>query len=200
MGDSMLNFSYDLVKHKIKEYKRGEIIKNEGTICEEVGLILYGSVSISNVTLNNEEFLIDNLNIGDFFGENLIFLDNNLYPGNIIASQTSQIIFFSKENFIKFLSLDNEFQLFYLNYISRKFMSIQRRIKILSQPRIRDKFLYYIQNEMLSTNKDYVIIKSITSLAAYLNIPRPSLSRTISDLINEEIITKHKKIYMINKN
>ena len=79
-------------------------------------------------------------------------------------------------------------------------MSIQRRIKILSQPRIRDKFLYYIQNEMLSTNKDYVIIKSITSLAAYLNIPRPSLSRTISDLINEEIITKHKKIYMINKN
>lgn len=196
----MLNFSYDLVKHKIKEYKRGEIIKNEGTICEEVGLILYGSVSISNVTLNNEEFLIDNLNIGDFFGENLIFLDNNLYPGNIIASQSSQIIFFSKENFIKFLSLDNDFQLFYLNYISRKFMSIQRRIKILSQPRIRDKFLYYIQNEMLSTNKDYVIIKSITSLAAYLNIPRPSLSRTISDLINEEIITKHKKIYMINKN
>lgn len=196
----MLNFSYDLVKHKIKEYRRGEIIKNEGTICEEVGLILYGSVSISNVTLNNEEFLIDNLNIGDFFGENLIFLDNNLYPGNIIASQSSQIIFFSKENFIKFLSLDNDFQLFYLNYISRKFMSIQRRIKILSQPRIRDKFLYYIQNEMLSTNKDYVIIKSITSLAAYLNVPRPSLSRTISDLINEEIITKHKKIYMINKN
>ena len=155
---------------------------------------------LCNVTLNNEEFLIDNLNIGDFFGENLIFLDNNLYPGNIIASQSSQIIFFSKENFIKFLSLDNDFQLFYLNYISRKFMSIQRRIKILSQPRIRDKFLYYIQNEMLSTNKDYVIIKSITSLAAYLNVPRPSLSRTISDLINEEIITKHKKIYMINKN
>ena len=99
----MLNFSYDLVKHKIKEYKRGEIIKNEGTICEEVGLILSGSVSISNVTLNNEEFLIDNLNIGDFFGENLIFLDNNLYPGNIIASQSSQIIFFSKENLSFFL-------------------------------------------------------------------------------------------------
>ena len=196
----MLNFSYDLVKHKIKEYKRGEIIKNEGTICEEVGLILSGSVSISNVTLNNEEFLIDNLNIGDFFGENLIFLDNNLYPGNIIASQSSQIIFFSKENFIKFLSLDNKFQFYYLNYISRKFMSIQKRIKILSQPRIKDKFLYYIQNEMLSANKDYVIIKSITSLAAYLNVPRPSLSRTISDLIDEEIIIKHKKIYMLNKN
>ena len=196
----MLNFSYDLVKHKIKEYKRGEIIKNEGTICEEVGLILYGSVSISNVTLNNEEFLIDNLNIGDFFGENLIFLDNSLYPGNIIASQSSQIIFFSKENFIKFLSLDNKFQFYYLNYISRKFMSIQKRIKILSQPRIKDKFLYYIQNEMLSTNKDYVIIKSITSLATYLNVPRPSLSRTISDLIDEEIINKHKKIYMLNKN
>ena len=196
----MLDFSYDLVKHKIKEYKRGEIIKNEGTICEEVGLILSGSVSISNVTLNNEEFLIDNLNIGDFFGENLIFLDNNLYPGNIIASQSSQIIFFSKENFIKFLSLDNKFQFYYLNYISRKFMSIQKRIKILSQPRIKDKFLYYIQNEMLSANKDYVIIKSITSLAAYLNVPRPSLSRTISDLIDEEIIIKHKKIYMLNKN
>lgn len=196
----MLNFSYNLVKHKIKEYKRGEIIKNEGTICEEVGLILSGSVSISNVTLNNEEFLIDNLNIGDFFGENLIFLDNNLYPGNIIASQSSQIIFFSKENFIKFLSLDNKFQFYYLNYISRKFMSIQKRIKILSQPRIKDKFLYYIQNEMLSANKDYVIIKSITSLAAYLNVPRPSLSRTISDLIDEEIIIKHKKIYMLNKN
>lgn len=196
----MLDFSYDLVKHKIKEYRRGEIIKNEGTICEEVGLILSGSVSISNVTLNNEEFLIDNLNIGDFFGENLIFLDNNLYPGNIIASQSSQIIFFSKENFIKFLSLDNKFQFYYLNYISRKFMSIQKRIKILSQPRIKDKFLYYIQNEMLSANKDYVIIKSITSLAAYLNVPRPSLSRTISDLIDEEIIIKHKKIYMLNKN
>ena len=194
----MLQFEFNLIKHKIKNYKRGEIIKNEGAECNEIGLILSGSVVISNLTLNHEEFLIDRLKIGDFFGENLIFLDNNFYPGNIVATQTTEIVFFNKDNFVKLLSLDNKFQLYYLNYISKKFITIQKRIKILSQPRIKDKFLYYIQNEMISNHRNFVIIKSITVLAKYLNVPRPSLSRSISELIDEGIIIKDKKKYMLN--
>lgn len=190
-------FPIDLFK-KVK-YKKGEIIKNEGDVCSSIGIIISGSISIVNITFENKEFLINSLTEGEMFGENLIFLENNLYPGTILCNQNTLIIYISKNNFIKLIQEDLGFATYYFSYISNSFFDLQSRVKILSQTSIKDKFLFYLKNQMLLTNKNFVIIKSQSNLAKYLNIPRPSLSRTISELIKEGIIAKNKKIYKIKK-
>ena len=57
-------------------------------------------------------------------------------------------------------------------------------------------FLYYIK---INAKNEYCHIKSITEVANYLNVPRPSLSRTISQLLNNNIIEIINKDYKIIK-
>ena len=182
-----------------KKYKKGEIIKNEGDVCSSIGIILSGTISITNITYDNKEFLINILHEEVMFGENLIFLNNNRYPGTIICDQNCTIIFINKKHFIYLLQSDINFTNYYLNYISNSFSKIQNRLKILSQRTIKEKFLFFLKSESQRTNKPFVIIKSQTKLAQYLNIPRPSLTRTINQLEKEKIINKKKKIYEIKK-
>ena len=97
---------FDLSSFTLRKYKKGEVIKNEGDVCISIGLLLSGSISIINTNFENKEFLINSLHEGDMFGENLIFLTNNLFPGSIICDQNSTIAFINKSNFVKLLQED----------------------------------------------------------------------------------------------
>ena len=82
----------------------------------------------------------------------------------------------------------------FLKYIANKFIELQTRIKVLSQPSIKEMFLYYIK---INSKNNICYIKSITKVANYLNVPRPSLSRTISQLLNNNVIEIIDKNYKI---
>lgn len=180
-----------------RNFKKNEVIKNEGDICKQIGIILKGEISITNITYDNKEFIIQSLSEGDMFGENLIFLNNNSFPGNVICTQNAKILFITKEDFCCLLKNNSEFLSYFLSYTSNKLYNMQNRLKILCQPTIKDKLLFYLENEMHRNNQSFVYIKSQTVLAQYLNIPRASLSRTISLMIKNKIIKKNKKIYTI---
>lgn len=182
---------------KITAFSKNEIIKEEKTVCDSVGIIIEGKIKISNITYSNDEYIIDILSSGSLFGENLIFSSNNFYPGNIISINKSKVIFISKKKFIEILQCNQQFLLFYLNFISNKYIELQKRIKIISQPSIKSKFIYYLQ--INSINNNGVKIRSITDLALYLNIPRPSLSRVILDLEKNKIIKRIKKYYFLKE-
>lgn len=196
----MQNFDFKSLNFPIKKFKKGNIIKNEGDLCDAVYFILNGSITISNITVSNSEFVINSLSAYDCFGENLIFSDHNYYPGNITASTNVELMVITKNNFISLLSNNSSFLTSYLSYISSKYMRLQTRLKILSQPSIKEKFVFYLQTENKLTNKNFTYIKSITELANYLNVPRPSLSRTISLLIKDKVIKKEGNLYYILNN
>lgn len=195
----MFNPKFPLNYFVEKKFNKGEIIKNEGDYCTSIGIIISGSASIINITYDNKEFLINSLFEGDMFGENLIFQKNSQYPGTIICEQNASIIFLSKTNFILFLQENIDFLSYYLNYISERFINMQNRLKILNQVSIKDKLLFFIESESKKNNSDFVYIPSQTLLAKYLNVPRPSLCRTIAALTKKGVIIKNKKIYKIKK-
>lgn len=183
---------------KVTNYEKNEIIKNEGDVCNSVGIVLEGKIKISNITYFNSEYIIDILKSNDMFGENLIFTNSNKYPGEIIAISKTYILFISKTLFIHLIQKEIDFLVFYLNYISNKYIELQKRIKVLCQSSIRDKLIYYLQ---INKNNDNVVkISSITDLSHYLNIPRPSLSRVINQLKNEKTILVKKHFITLNYN
>lgn len=198
-GDIMKNINFNKEYYIIKEYKKNDIIKNEGDACDSIGFILKGSVIISNILNNYNEFIITKLYENEMFGESLIFSSNNKYPGTIYANSNVTVAFLKKNKFIELLSIDNNLKLYYLEYFSNRFIELQNRIKILSQPSIKEKFLFYLKIQKRKTNLDHVIIKSISDVSSYLNVPRPSLSRAISELISDGLIIKDKKKYYIIK-
>ena len=179
---------------KIISYKKNEMIVNEGDICINIGFLLEGSLSVSNTLPDFNESIIQVLNKGDVFGENLIFSDNPYYPGNIYANNNCQIAFISKNNFLNLLSSNTIFRDYYITLLSKKFISMQERIKVLSQNSLYNKVLFYFEMISQKTHSKSIKIKSIDYISKYLNVPRPSVSRVISKLNEDKKIIKNKKI------
>ena len=171
----------------IKSYTSKSLIFNEHELCDKLALVLEGEVHISTLTYNDKEYTITVLNKHDTFGEFLLFSDKPYYLGDIIANANTKIAFINKNNLLTILKdqtvLEN-----YLSMLSKKSMANQEKIKIYSQNNIEDRILFYLFEESKRTNSKIIKIKSKENLALLLNIPRPSLSRSLIKLKEKSLI------------
>ena len=167
-------------------YNKGAIIFFEGDLCKYVCIIKKGEISIT--TSNYDSIMeINNLKENEMFGDSLILASDNRYLGTVKANKDTTLIFISRDNWIKLLK-DEVILKNYLEIVSNKVFKIQSKVKILSQKSIRDKILFYLLSESKRLNNKKIKIKSKEALALYLNIPRPSLSRELIKLKEENII------------
>lgn len=178
-----------------KEYKKNEIIFSEGIVCNYIGFILEGNIIISTITYNDNEEIINCLHKDQVFGLNLIFSKSPIFLGNIITITNSKIAFISKQNLLILFSKNNSFLTKYLEIISNQVIDEKLKNKLYIHKNIRDRLLYYFMQEQ--KKKGQVKIKSIAELARILSLPRPSVSREIYKLINENIIDYSNKIITI---
>ena len=184
--------NYEKYNHlyKIKEYKKGSIIFNEGDICKEIGLVISGEIIISTLT-NDKEYIISTLHKNDIFGENLLFAKKNEYLGDFIVTNDTKIILINKNNLFKLFEnktiLEN-----YLILISDKNTKLRQKLKLYSQKSIEDRIMFYLKTKQKQLNTNKIPIQNKETLAKLLNIPRPSLSRELINLKNKGIIKYNK--------
>ena len=180
-----------------KKYKKGTVIADQGSICDNLSFVIKGEVIISTYTIDDKEYVISQLSVDDSFGEMIIFNPDNHYLGNIISQKDTIIKSISKHNLTMLLSTNKDFLLAFLSHISSRAINIQNRSKVLLQNSIRDKILFYLNENYQKNNDKTIYIDSKENLAKYLNIPRPSLSRELINMRNEDIISfdRHKIIY-----
>jgi len=132
---------YNKLNGITKIYKKDEVICNEGAVCNHVYYIIEGSVHIFTYTSLENVYTIASLNTGDSFGNHLIFSSNPIMLGNIVAQKKTIIKMISKTTLLN--ALKNEtFSMWYLKETNNKYIDLQNRIKILSQPTIREKIYF----------------------------------------------------------
>ena len=172
----------------IKKYKARSVIFNEGHECSHLGIVLKGEVEISTTTFLQKEYSIKTLGPDDIFGESLLFSDGGVYFGNVISKTDSEIALIGKADLLKLLSDNPSLLEDYLRELSNSHMQLQQKIKILSQKSVAEKIMFYLGECSKKIHSLRIPLKSKEHLAAYLNIPRPSLSRELISLKNQGMI------------
>ena len=178
---SLISRNKDLFE--IKRFKAGETLFIENDVCNSVGIVKSGEISIKSYFSNGKEVTYNVLSEGQMFGNNLIFSSKPQYRGDVIATKESEIFFIKKDNLIKLLKSDDEFLIAYLSQQSDFSKTLNLKIKLLTIPSAEDRFIYY-----LTFNKNKISYKSITKLANELYLTRESLSRTIKKLREKKTI------------
>ncbi len=176
----ILNF-FSNTNYNIKKYPKNNIIAIEGDICTSIGLVLDGNVDIKR-TLGNKVIHVSSFSKGDVFGEVIAFSDINLYPATVIASSSCEIMFISKNDFIKFCTCNEEFLSMFLNTLTNKIFLLNNSITNLTFSSIRQKICNFLINEhKIQKSKNIKLNMTKEKLAESLGTTRPSLSR---ELIN----------------
>lgn len=184
--------------YRVRIYKKGDVLFHDGDNCTEVGFLETGSVSIVTNTYGDNEYEINHITDNGFFGTYLFFGDIHKYLGTAVAKKQSKVICFNKQNLMK--AMENKaFLTNYLSLISNSYLRLQQKVKVLSQRSIKEKILFILyQNYQFNNTRTYVI-KSKELLANYLNVTRPSLSRALIELQNDNIISFDRYSITIKK-
>ena len=83
----------------------------------------------------------------------------------------------------------------YLKHIADKSIAIKLQAKLLSHKNIEDRIMYYLSTKADDNNTIY--IKSVTDLSKVLSLPRPSVSRSLSNLEDKGLINRNGKYIFI---
>ena len=189
--EEILNFFKD-IDYTIKTFSAKEIISLEGDECKYIGIILKGTLDIKRM-LSNKVVKMTSVGPGHLFGEVIVFSDVNKYPATVISSSKSEILFISKENFIKFCYTHADFLEMFLKDLSNKILILNKSIERLSYNSIRQKISNYILDEYQKQGSRFINISMTKQkLAETLGVPRPSLSRELINMKELNIIDYSK--------
>lgn len=171
------------IKYDRKKYKNGGNIAFRGDKVEGLNILLKGSVITEMLTKDGNVKKIEDLVEADILASAFIFGDNNTYPVDLIANGDVEILYINKNNFLKLLSLKDKILENFLNEISNKTQLLSNKIwNSFNNKTIGEKIKNFILNNQ---KKDEVTISNLKSLAESFGIARPSLSRVLSDYVNE---------------
>lgn len=180
-------------KYPKTTYEKNQIIFEEGTICSKIGIIIEGEIKISTITHLEKEETFTIVRKNDIFGNSLIFSSMPYYLGDIIALTKTTICFIKKQDLIKELSNNPSLLESYIKLISDKTIEVKQQNKLLAHKSIRDRILYYLSILSKKQQTKVVQIPSITKLSNDLSLPRPSVSRELKNLENDNLIKRNKR-------
>ena len=177
-------------------YKNKDIIFKEGSLCKDICYILDGEVEINTLSYSGSIEVISLLVKHNFFGEFLIFQENGKYLGDVIAKGNVALIKISKEMMLDLMHKNKEFLEAYISFISKETYEIKQQVKLLSHKNALNRVIYYLENHATDS---ICILESVASLAKEINLPRETVSRTLTRLENEGFLYKNKNIIKLLK-
>lgn len=200
---------------RMQLFYKGELIVQEGEVCEGIILLVEGQVAIQKTSPNGDFSTLNLLGPGDSFGEDIIFSQKRHYPVSLEAASNGKYLLVERERLFDMIRHSPQLLSNILSNLSDKVREQERRINILSQRRLRDKVSTYLigllLDELEENGKTLAEELKIVStpavelpnskamVARLLAMPRPSLSRELISMEEDGLIkVSGRVIWLMN--
>lgn len=189
VSDEKIEEIFSYIKYSEVSYNKGQILFQEGDACKNIGIIEEGSIQLERIYSSGKSIVLAKLSAGDVFGEALVISSTALYPATVIAKSNCKIIFINKKEIMKLCSSNESILENFVMLLSDKVIMLNKKVKSTSLKSVKHKVVDYILEKSNVANSNVIMInESKEDIAAYLGIPRPSLSRELIKLRDENII------------
>ena len=178
---------------KIIDYKKEDIIFNEGDVCNHLTFVLDGEISVRTYSLNGKEEILNIIYPGGIFGDIISYSNKTTYIGHIISNRNSVVAHIKKTDWITLIQKDETLLINFLNHLTNKTFKTKMDNKLLLHKNIEDRIYFYLNTQIDKKKTRKIYITSVTNLANELNLPRPAVSRSLSNMESKGLIKRNKK-------
>ena len=178
-------------------FRKGEMIFNQGDKPRYITMLVEGSVSVGNDSVNGKRSILGMFsNPGELFGEVFLFLNHDEYANYACASSPSKILEIPKEYLTRLgdkpSALQNKMLSNLLTIFAERTYHLNNRLQVLSCSTLKQKIARFILQNM--NDRDRVTLKmSREEFADFLNAARPSLSRELMKMQEDGYIKVVRK-------
>ena len=173
-----------------RRYRKDDFIAYQGDVVDSLHILLEGSVKTEMVLESGLVMNIETIQAPNPLAPAFLFAENNRFPVDVIALEECEVFIIPKELMLKQLAVNEAFLKSYLAFSSNKTNFLSERIKLLSIKTIKGKLAQYILER--THNKTFVMDRNQTQLAEYFGVTRPSLARSLSEMIGSGVIKLEK--------
>ena len=177
----------DSVSYRTKSFKKGEWIAQQGDRVSALYILSKGSVKAEMISESGTVLNIETIHAPHPLASAFLFAEKNQFPVDVVALSDCDIILISKDSITKQLSCNETFLQGFMAFTSNRAHFLSERLKFLSTKTIKGKLSQYIVAK--AVDMDFIWDMNQTALAEYFGVARPSLSRSLSEMINEGIIS-----------
>ncbi len=180
--------------YRVKRYAKNAVIHFQNEKCVNLDIVLRGTVLVQRIDSNGDMLTLCSFMAGDSIGENLLFSRNNPYPMTMTAKYNTDILHADKELILSLCQSNSGFLENFLQSISDKTLILAGKIKLLSMKTIRQCMIEFLLYECrIQKNTTIRLEVSKKELAEKLGVQRPSLSRELKKMRNENLIAYDAK-------
>lgn len=172
----------------VREYKKNQVIANQGEECNSLSVILEGKAVIQTIYENGKVLTLSNFNVSDVFAEALLFSKDKEYPATVMAVENCKVLSFPRNSVLGIMQKNIKFAENMLELLSQKIVILNRKINLIELDSIRRKICKILLDNYKKNNSYVYRIASKKELAEELGIPRPSLSRELINMRDMGII------------
>lgn len=197
-----LNAMLSCLDVRIKEYKKGEMIFNEGDKARYVGLVLKGAVQVVRDDFYGKRSILTTLKEHQLFGESYACSELEFLPVGVYANQNCKIMLMDVRRMIRTCTNNCLFHTRLINnllkHVVEKTLMLNQKIEYMSKKTTKEKVMAYLLGKAKEAGKEsFTIDLDRQSLADYLGVERSAMSAEISKLKKEGYINVNKNHFEI---
>lgn len=183
-----------------KHYEKGDFVHQVLSPMVHFGLVLSGSVQVYMDDMDGYRMIMANVEPGGFFGESLCFLEQEA-PVYIVAMTDCDILWMDTRR-LKLPGRKEDFETELANrftaMLCHRTLSMNDRIQILSKNTLRSKLYTMFSQYAGRYGDEFTLPFDRESMAVYLGVNRSALSRELSQMEREGIISFRKNRFVVH--
>lgn len=184
------------IKYQIIEFKENEILAFRGEEVKGLYIIISGNFFSEMSGINGKIKKIEDFQEKNILAGAFIFGKNNKFPVDVFSRTSGRLLFIEKKELLKMLQLNEKLIKNILDLISQKAQFLSYKIwQEVNNKTIKKKLIDYILQNM--KNNEIYFKPSLNEVANLFNIQRPSLSRVLISFVEDGILEKKGRKYII---
>jgi len=185
------------LKYTLQTFSKNELIARQGDVCNELYVLMHGSVKTEMITENGSLLGIEIIKAPRPLAPAFLFSDNNHFPVDVTALENVEIMRIPKEEIMRLMMTNPDFMKQYLTHNSNRTQFLTNRLQLLSIKTIKGKVAHFLLEQVIDSQHSFQLNRNQTELAEFFGVARPSLARSLSEMVQDGIISINKKEFTI---
>lgn len=181
----------------IISFEKGEYIVRQQDKIDFFYLILEGKARAEMITREGNVLEIEPLFAGYPLAPAFIFADDNRFPVDVTAAETCTLMKIPKSEWLRELMGNETLLLNFFRINSNMSVFLSRKLQMISLKSLKTKLANYILENTHLQHPFFELQRTQTQLAEYFGVQRPSLARTLAEMVEMGAIRVEKRVITV---
>ena len=174
-------------------YEKGQTVARQGDEIKHLYLLVKGTVRTEMITQEGNLLEIEFINAVRPLAPAFMFAQNNRFPVDVITIDECHFLLIPKDVWLSEMMRNETLLTNFLRLNSNMTVFLSQKLQMISIKSLKGKLSLFILEHTTEEKKSFTLKRNRTQLAEYFGVQRPSLARTINELVEKDIISIDKR-------